>query len=100
MAHSLQPANQSPGTHPVRATVSLPSFTLPPTTRSIMPGPVSDQVIVITGASSGIGLSTAKRAARQGARVVLAARNRRSLDAAVAGLIVAAAVAYGLMRRA
>ncbi len=65
-----------------------------------MPGPVSDQVIVITGASSGIGLSTAKRAARQGARVVLAARNRRSLDAAVAGLIGAAAVAYGLMRRA
>src|SRR4051794_21787345 len=37
--------------------------------------PIEAQVIVITGASSGIGLATAVRAARQGARVVLAARN-------------------------
>ena len=41
--------------------------------------PVSDQVIVITGASSGIGLVTAKRAAHRGARVVLAARNENDL---------------------
>jgi NADP-dependent 3-hydroxy acid dehydrogenase YdfG len=34
-----------------------------------------DQVIVLTGASSGIGLVTARRAARQGARLVLAARS-------------------------
>jgi len=45
--------------------------------------PVHEQVIVITGASSGIGLVTAKRAARQGARVVLAARNERDLAGAV-----------------
>jgi NAD(P)-dependent dehydrogenase (short-subunit alcohol dehydrogenase family) len=45
--------------------------------------PVRDQVIVITGASSGIGLVTAKEAARAGARVVLAARNAHDLDAAV-----------------
>lgn len=51
-----------------------------------MPEPIGEQVIVITGASSGIGLSTARRAARQGARVVLAARNRRSLEAAVAAI--------------
>lgn len=40
---------------------------------------VKDQVIVITGASSGIGLSTARLAAKLGARVVLAARNEPDL---------------------
>lgn len=37
--------------------------------------PIQEQVIVITGASSGIGLVTARMAARQGAKVVLVARN-------------------------
>ena len=37
--------------------------------------PLRDQVIVITGASSGIGLVTARMAAKRGARVVLAARS-------------------------
>src|SRR5690349_2301221 len=41
--------------------------------------PVAGQVIVITGASSGIGLATAREAARRGARVVLTARNERAL---------------------
>jgi short-subunit dehydrogenase len=40
---------------------------------------LSDQVIVITGASSGIGLVTARTAARRGARLVLAARNEAAL---------------------
>ena len=48
--------------------------------------PLLDQVIVITGASSGIGLVTAKLAARAGARVVLAARNAHDLGAAVADI--------------
>jgi short-subunit dehydrogenase len=48
--------------------------------------PIRDQVIVITGASSGIGLVTAKQAAQQGARVVLAARNETALRAAVEGI--------------
>jgi short-subunit dehydrogenase len=41
--------------------------------------PLRQQVIVITGASSGIGLATARAAARQGARVVMAARNGEAL---------------------
>ncbi|NUP54757.1 MAG: SDR family oxidoreductase [Gemmatimonadaceae bacterium] len=45
--------------------------------------PLNEQVIVITGASSGIGLVTAKTAARQGACVVLAARNEDDLQRAV-----------------
>jgi len=42
--------------------------------------PLREQVIVITGASSGIGLATAQAAAREGARVVLAARNAEALE--------------------
>ena len=40
---------------------------------------LQDQVIVITGASSGIGLVTARMAAAQGARLVLAARSEDAL---------------------
>jgi short-subunit dehydrogenase len=40
---------------------------------------IGEQVIVITGASSGIGLTTARMAAEQGARLVLAARNDDAL---------------------
>lgn len=40
---------------------------------------LSNQVIVITGASSGIGLVTARLAAKRGARVVLNARNEDAL---------------------
>ena len=47
---------------------------------------IADQVIVITGASSGIGLVTAKMAARRGARVVLVARNKRALDRALGAI--------------
>jgi short-subunit dehydrogenase len=44
---------------------------------------VEDQVIVITGASSGIGLTTAEMAAERGAAVVLAARSEAELSEAV-----------------
>ena len=40
---------------------------------------VKDQVIVLTGASSGIGLVTARLAAKQGARLVLASRSEAAL---------------------
>ena len=45
--------------------------------------PLSQQTIVITGGSSGIGLATARMAARQGARVLIAARTRSALATAV-----------------
>jgi NAD(P)-dependent dehydrogenase (short-subunit alcohol dehydrogenase family) len=45
--------------------------------------PLNQQVVVITGASSGIGLATARMAAARGARVVLAARTREALAQAV-----------------
>jgi short-subunit dehydrogenase len=44
---------------------------------------VRDQVIVITGASSGIGLTAAEMAAAHGARVVMNARNEVDLQQAV-----------------
>ena len=42
--------------------------------------PLAEQVIVITGASSGIGLATARMAAKRGARLVLAARSEGALS--------------------
>jgi len=42
--------------------------------------PLNEQVIVLTGASSGIGLATAEAAARAGARLVLAARSEETLQ--------------------
>ena len=42
--------------------------------------PISKQVVVITGATCGIGLTTARMAAEQGATLVLAARNGAALD--------------------
>lgn len=48
----------------------------------LLPKDVGDQTIVITGASSGIGLATARLAAARGARVVLAARSADGLRTA------------------
>jgi len=48
--------------------------------------PLREQVMVITGASSGIGLTTARMAARRGARIVAVARNDDALRQLVAEL--------------
>ena len=48
--------------------------------------PIGEQVMVITGASSGIGLATARLAAERGAKLVLAARNEEALKTLTAEL--------------
>jgi short-subunit dehydrogenase len=48
--------------------------------RRIRLKPLAEQVIVLTGATSGIGLATARLAAQRGARLVLVARNAESLE--------------------
>lgn len=48
-----------------------------------MPRKLKDSVVVITGASSGIGRATARRFAQKGASVVLAARGEEGLSEAV-----------------
>jgi NADP-dependent 3-hydroxy acid dehydrogenase YdfG len=47
---------------------------------------IADKVVVITGASSGLGESTARLLARQGAIVVLGARRKDRIDALVADI--------------
>jgi len=45
---------------------------------------LSDRIVVVTGASKGIGFACAAAFAREGARVALVARSRANLDAALA----------------
>jgi NAD(P)-dependent dehydrogenase (short-subunit alcohol dehydrogenase family) len=45
--------------------------------------PIGDQVVVVTGASSGLGRAVARLAGLRGARVVVTARNAEALDACV-----------------
>ncbi len=51
---------------------------------SLMSSNVENKVVVITGASSGIGEATAKLLAENGAKVVLAARRTAKLHSIVA----------------
>lgn len=53
---------------------------------------IKDKVIVVTGASAGIGLATAKLLGQQGAKVVLAARTADKIEAAAKELPDALAV--------
>src|ERR1700686_3498587 len=56
---------------------------------------ISDKVVVITGASSGIGESTAKLLAKQGAKVVLGARRSHRIDAVVQEISASGGKAIG-----
>ncbi|HYH64553.1 MAG TPA: SDR family NAD(P)-dependent oxidoreductase [Urbifossiella sp.] len=57
---------------------------------------LADQVIVITGASSGIGLATVEAAAKKGAKVVLAARSDETLDEVVGRISAAGGTAVAV----
>ncbi len=50
------------------------------------PGLFQDQVVVITGGGTGIGLATARRFAELGAKVAIASRKQKNLDAGIAAL--------------
>jgi NAD(P)-dependent dehydrogenase (short-subunit alcohol dehydrogenase family) len=56
---------------------------------------VADKVVVITGASSGIGESIAKLLARHGAKVVIGARRKNRIDAVVKEISAAGRKAVG-----
>src|SRR5512138_1661273 len=56
---------------------------------SVQLKPLNEQVIVLVGASSGIGRETALEAARRGAQVVVAARDEEGLLSLVAEIIQA-----------
>ncbi len=58
--------------------------------------PLNEQVIVITGASSGIGLCTALLAAERGAQVVLLARSGQTLDEIVQAIAVEGGRAHAM----
>ncbi len=58
---------------------------------------LEDQVIVITGASSGIGLATARMAAKRGAKLVLAARSRDALKTLVEEIVAAGGQALAVV---
>src|SRR5258708_29693630 len=57
---------------------------------------IRGKVVVITGASSGIGESTAKLLAEQGAKVVLGARRSHRIDAVVREISASGGKAIGL----
>ena len=54
--------------------------------------PIQEQVVVILGASSGIGRECALRFAERGAKLVVAARSRSGLQSLVGGSPAAAGV--------
>src|SRR5580693_5880430 len=56
---------------------------------------IADKVVVITGASSGLGESTAKLLARHGAKVVLGARRNDRIDGVVKEISTAGGKAAG-----
>src|SRR5690242_16764871 len=72
---------------PARASANRPVALDPSRQEKPVPRPLSEQVVVVTGASSGIGLCTARAFAAAGAAVVATARSRERLDALVEEIV-------------
>lgn len=60
---------------------------------------IKDKVIIVTGASSGIGLAISRELAKNGAKVVLAARTARDLDIAAKEIPESLAVVADLRKQ-
>ncbi|MEO8346673.1 MAG: SDR family oxidoreductase [Betaproteobacteria bacterium] len=58
---------------------------------------LTDKVVIVTGASKGIGRACAEAFLREGCKVVLVSRSRRNLDAALAGLPQTAHAPLGIV---
>jgi len=58
--------------------------------------PLREQVVIVTGASSGLGRAIARLAGERGAKVVVTARNAEALDASVAEIEHAGSEALGV----
>ena len=56
---------------------------------------LQDKVVIITGASSGIGAASARELAAHGARIIIAAREAQGVEAMVGELRANGAQAYG-----
>ncbi|GAB3656571.1 hypothetical protein GCM10027596_10930 [Nocardioides korecus] len=61
-----------------------------------LPSPLAGRVVLVTGASSGVGEATALAVAARGARVVCVARRQRELDRVVDAITLAGGRAVGL----
>ena len=61
-----------------------------------MPKPLNEQVVVISGAASGIGRATARRFATKGARLVVGGRSAAGIDAIVAEIKAGGGVIAGM----
>ena len=59
-----------------------------------MPREIHDQIVVITGASSGIGRTTARMFVERGARVVVGSRNAEALNSLVKQITEGGGIAY------
>jgi len=59
------------------------------------PGILNDQVAIVTGGGSGIGLATAQELLRLGARVAICGRNAGKLEAAAEQLRAAGGTVLG-----
>lgn len=60
-----------------------------------LPSPLAERVVLVTGASSGVGEATAKQVAARGATVLLVARREEHLNRVVREITDAGGTAYG-----